>query len=240
MANMKAAAIITAGGTGKRFGAEGEDKLPKQFIPLSGKPIILYSLESFERSKSISEIVVVVPEEWVDHTQNEIINRHNISKVTEVISGGSERQQSVEKGFKSISSDAEIVVIHDGVRPFAIVDLIEEVITAAKESDGAIAAYPSTDTIKRSDSKQFIEDTVARETIWLAQTPQAFKYDILNMAFEKASEDGYLGTDEAALVERIGKDVKLVKSSRYNIKITTPQDIEFGEYIIKSELYKKI
>ncbi len=240
MANIKAAAIITAGGEGKRFGTGGEDKLPKQFIPLSGKPIIVYSLESFESSELVSEIVVVVPEGWVEYTHNEIVNKYNISKVTKVIFGGNERQKSVEKGFKSITSNAEIVVVHDGVRPFATVDLIEEVIAAAQESGGAIAACPSVDTVKKSDSDDHNEDTLARETIWLAQTPQAFKYDIINRAYEKASDDDYLATDEAALVERVGDKVRLVKSSKYNIKITNPEDIEAGEFILNSQIYKKI
>ena len=237
MANINAAAIITAGGTGKRFGTEG---LPKQYTPLCVKPIILHSLESFESCTSISEIVVVVPHGWVEHTQNEIIDRYNFTKVTKVISGGYERQESVEKGLKFISSEPEIVVVHDGVRPFATVDIIDEVVNEAQISDGAIAAYPSIDTIKKSDSDDLIEDTLAREIIWLAQTPQAFKRDILREAFEKASEDAYLGTDESVLVERIGKRVKLVKSSRYNIKITTPEDIEAGEFILNSGIYKKI
>ncbi len=240
MVKIDTAAIITAGGTGKRFGTQGEDKLPKQFTPLSGKPIIVYSLESFESSESVSEIVVVVPEGWVEYTQSEIVDRYNITKVTKVIFGGDERQISVEKGFKSITSDAEIVVVHDGVRPFVTVDLIEQVVASALTSSGAIAAYPSIDTVKKSDSDDLIENTLARETIWLAQTPQAFKYDILNMAYEKASEEGYLGTDEAALVERLGEKVKLVKSSRYNIKITNPEDIEAGEFILKSQIYEKI
>ena len=239
MAKINAAAIITAGGTGKRFGTEGEDKLSKQFIPLSGKPVLVYSLESFQSSKLISEIVVVVPDRWVEYTQHEIVDRFNFTKVKKVVSGGDERHKSVEKGFRSIASEAEIVVVHDGVRPFVTVDLIEEVIDAVQESGGAIAASPSTDTIKQSGSEQLIEDTLPRETIWLAQTPQAFKYKILKEAYRKASEDGYIGTDESALVERIGKKIRLVRSSRYNIKITTPEDIDVGEFILKSKIYKK-
>ncbi len=236
MPNIKAAAIITAGGAGKRFGTEG---VPKQFISLSGKPIIVHSIKSFQSSELILEIIVVVPDRWVEYTQQEVVDKFNLSKVSKVISGGDERQESVEKGFLSISSKPEIVVVHDGVRPFVTVDLIEEVANEAAESGAAIAACPSTDTIKKSTTEQLIESTLPRENIWLAQTPQAFKYALLEQAFEKASEDGYLGTDESLLVERIGKGVKLVKSSKHNIKITTPEDIELGELIIKSGILNK-
>ena len=239
MAKIHAAAIITAGGTGKRFGTQGEDKLSKQFIPLLGKPVLVYSLESFQGSESVSEIVVVVPDGWVEYTQNEIVDRFNFTKVTKVIPGGAQRQKSVEKGLRSITHEPDVVVVHDGVRPFVTVDMVDEVIDAVQESGGAIAASASIDTVKQSGSGQLIENTLPRETIWLAQTPQAFNYEILNEAYRKASEDGYIGTDEAALVERIGKKVKLVRSSRYNIKITTPEDIDVGEFILKSEIYKK-
>jgi len=235
MANMKAAVIITAGGLGKRFG-EGIDKLPKQFIPLSTKPIIAHSIETFESSDFIEEIILVVPDSWVEYTKAQIVDKFDIKKVSKVIVGGAQRQESVERGFKSLSSKPEIVAVHDGVRPFITVDIIDQVITEAANSGGAIAAIPATDTIKQSSSEQIIEKTVARNKIWFAQTPQAFKYEILMHAFEKASEDGYLGTDEAELVERIGREVKLVLGSKNNIKITTTEDLKLGEIILDSDM----
>lgn len=234
MANVKAAVIITAGGVGKRFDGQGGNKLLKQFIPLSGKPIISYSIQSFESSELVSEIIVVVPENQVEYTQTEIVDKYNFQKLLRVVSGGDERQNSVEKGIQSITSDPDVIVVHDGVRPFASPGLIEEVIKEASKTGGAIAAIPATDTIKKSAPKQFIESTLPREQIWFAQTPQAFKSDIIKEAFKKAKEDRYLGTDEAELVERLGKEVKLVLGSKYNIKITTPEDIEIGERIINS------
>ena len=234
MADMKAAVIITAGGLGKRFGEKGDKLLPKQFIHLSAKPIILYSIQSFERSKFISEIVLVVPDKWVEYTETELVDKFDIKKVSKVIAGGAQRQESVERGFKSLSSKPEIVAIHDGVRPFVSLEIIEEVLKHAANSGGAIAAIPATDTIKKSTSAKSIERTLSREDIWFAQTPQAFKYEILLEAYEKASEDGYLGTDEAELVERLGKEVKLVLGSKNNIKITTPEDLKLGELIIDS------
>jgi len=234
MADINAAVIITAGGLGKRFGGKGAEVLPKQFIPLSGKPVIAYSILSFESSEFINEVIVVVPENWVEYTKREIVDKFDLKKVSKVIAGGDERQASVERGIHSISSKPDIVAIHDGVRPFVTLETIEEVITQAGKSGGAIAAIPATDTIKKSGPEEIIENTLPRQDIWFAQTPQAFRYEILKEAFEKASEDGYLGTDESLLVERLGQEIKLVKGSKYNIKITAPEDIELGELILSS------
>lgn len=235
MADMKAAAIITAGGLGKRFGEKGDKLLPKQFISLSAKPIILYSIESFESSDLISEIVLVVPDNWVEYTETEIVNKYSIKKVSRVIGGGDERQKSVESGFKSLTSKPDIVAVHDGVRPFVSLEIIQAVLKQAANSDGAIAAIPATDTVKKSSSKKSIYETLSRDDIWFAQTPQAFKYPVLKEAFEKASKEGYLGTDEAELVERLGKEVKLVLGSKNNIKITTPEDLKLAEQILNSD-----
>ena len=128
---MKAAVIITAGGLGKRFVGEGAELLPKQFIPLSTKPLIVYSIQSFERSKFISEIILVVPDKWVEYTRAEIVDKFNIKKVSKVIAGGAERQESVRNGLNSLSTKPEIVAVHDGVRPFVTLDIIDEVITEA-------------------------------------------------------------------------------------------------------------
>jgi len=237
MADINTAAIITAGGLGKRFDGTG-DTLPKQFIPLSGKPVIAYSILSFESSKLINEIVIVVPENWIEYTKTEIVDKFDIKKVSNVISGGDERQDSVRIGLMALSKTPSIVAVHDGVRPLVTVQTIDEVITQAEKTGGAIAAITATDTIKKSDPEHIIENTLRREDIWFAQTPQAFRYEILKEAFEKASEDGYLGTDEAELVERLGKEIKLVKSSKYNIKITTQEDLELGEIFLASSLHR--
>jgi 2-C-methyl-D-erythritol 4-phosphate cytidylyltransferase len=239
MANINAVAIITAAGLGKRFSAEGANKLPKQFIPLLGKPLIVHSTQCFESSELIKEIILVVPDGWVDYAKSHIVEKFKLSKVSKVIAGGSERQQSVEKGIHSISSKPAVIAVHDGVRPFVTLDLIEEVIIEAGKSGGAIAAFPSTDTIKKSSPEHFIENTVPRDNIWFAQTPQAFRYEVLKQAFEKASQDGYLATDESQLVERLGMEVKLVRSSKHNIKITTPEDFEMGELILRTGLHNK-
>ena len=229
MADIRASAVITAAGQGKRFG-EG---IPKQFMPLQGKPVLLHSVETFSKSDLIGEIVIVVPENWVDSVKIDILEKFGVTKVKNVIPGGPERQDSVRNGFYSLSEKPDIVVVHDGVRPFITLELLEEVIREASDCGGALTALPSSDTIKKSSPDLFVENTVPRESLWFAQTPQAFRYEVLKNAFIRASEDGFTGTDEALLVERTGVKVKIVRGSPYNIKITTPEDFKLGELILK-------
>lgn len=236
MTDIKAAAVITAAGSGKRFG-EGA-QVPKQFFPLGGKPLLAHSVQCFEQSDLVNEIVVVVPSDWVEYTETEIIKTYQLQKVSQVLAGGSERQESVLKGLNALSEQPDIAVVHDGVRPFTTVELIEKVITTATESGAAIAALNCSDTVKKASSNHSIEETMPRENIWFAQTPQAFKYDILRQAMDRASEEGFLGTDESLLLERLGIEVKLVEGSKYNIKITTPEDLEIGELILKQGLHR--
>jgi 2-C-methyl-D-erythritol 4-phosphate cytidylyltransferase len=232
VAEIHSSAIITAAGLGKRFGEDA----PKQFLPLLGKPVLAHSLETVSRCELIDEIIVVVPADRVGYTRKDIVEKLGIPKVGCVIPGGAERQDSVQAGFDALSEKPGIVVVHDGVRPFVSLWLLEEVIKEAYEWGGAIAALPSNDTIKKSTSDGLIENTVPRDSLWFAQTPQAFRYEILKDAFIKASDEGFRGTDESLLVERTGIKVKLVKGSPYNIKITTPEDLRLGELILKEGL----
>lgn len=233
MAKPTAAAIITAGGLGKRFGG----KIVKQFSEINGKPVLAYAVGHFERCDLINEIVIVVPEGWIDFTSTEIVSKYGLQKIKKIITGGAERQNSVENGFMSLSEEIDIVVVHDGVRPFISTELIERVITEASDHGGAIAAIPCTDTIKNASPTDYIMGTILRDGIWFAQTPQAFRYDVLKNAFRKASEDGFIGTDDSLLVERAGQKVKLVEGSKYNIKITTQEDIRYGEFIANNILH---
>lgn len=232
MANVSTAVIITAAGSGKRFG-EGGGGIPKQFAPLNGEPLLAHSIRSFSSCDSITEIVVVVPLEQLEYTQSEIVNRYGFNRVKKLTPGGEERQLSVEKGFHAITDKPDVVIVHDGVRPFVSPEIIESVITEASESGAAICAVPATDTVKQSSPERYIENTLERDGVWLAQTPQGFKYEILDEALRCAREDGYTGTDESILAERIGVKVKLVQGSRYNIKITTKEDIILGELLLK-------
>ena len=225
---MTASAIITAGGRGVRFGSGA----PKQFAALGGKPLLAHSVETFSSLDIISEIVLVAPGDWVAYVEKEIAGIPG-SRVSRVVPGGAERQHSVENGFNSLLGEPDVVVVHDGVRPFASASLIEEVIREAYVHGAALAALPSGDTVKKAGETGLVESTVPRDTLWLAQTPQAFRYGVLREAFEKAREDGFLATDEALLAERIGAHVKLVKGSPHNIKITTREDLALGELFLK-------
>jgi 2-C-methyl-D-erythritol 4-phosphate cytidylyltransferase len=221
---------------GKRFGGS----LKKQFQNLIGKPVLSYSIESFESSPLIEEIILVVPEDFISFCNKEIVAKFGFKKVTKVIPGGKERRDSVERGFNSLLDEIDIVLIHDGVRPFLTIGMIEEVIKEASKAGGAIIALPVKDTIKKSSSGNYIERTVSRESLWLAQTPQAFRYDVLKRAYEGTRENDFAVTDESSLVERLGVQVKLVEGSEFNIKITTEEDLLLGELILKEEIYKDV
>lgn len=228
VADIRASAVIAAAGQGKRFG----DSLPKQFLTLGGKPVLSYSLETFSKSDLIGEIIVVVPEDWVRTVKTDIVDRLSIPKVTKIIPGGPERQDSVLNGFNSLSGKPGIVAVHDGARPLVPLSLLEEVIREASAHGAALSALPSSDTIKKSSPDMYADGTVPRDSLWFAQTPQAFGYDVLKKAFSKAADDRFTGTDESQLVERTGVRVKIVKGSPYNIKITTPEDLALGELIL--------
>lgn len=207
--------------------------MPKQFLPLRGKPVLAYSVETFSKSDLIGEIIIVVPEDWARTVKTDIVDRLSIPKVTKIIPGGPERQDSVLNGFNSLSGTPDVVAVHDGARPLVSLELLEEVILEASACGAALAALPSNDTIKKSSPEMYVDGTVPRESLWFAQTPQAFRYEVLKNALSKAAEDRFTGTDESLLVERTGVKVKIVKGSPYNIKITTPEDLALGELILK-------
>lgn len=206
--------------------------MPKQFLPLRGKPVLAYSVETFSKSDLIGEIIIVVPEDWARTVKTDIVDRLSIPKVTKIIPGGPERQDSVLNGFNSLSGTPDVVAVHDGARPLVSLELLEEVILEASACGAALAALPSNDTIKKSSPEMYVDSTVPRESLWFAQTPQAFGYEVLKNALSKAAEDGFTGTDESLLVERTGVRVKIVKGSPYNIKITTAEDLALGELIL--------
>lgn len=228
MFKVKATAIIAAAGLGKRFSLRNR----KQFQPLGGKPVIVHSIERFEQSPSIGEIILVVSEDSIGYCREEIVKKFRFKKITRIVPGGEERQHSVNRGFSSISNETDIVIVHDGVRPFVTVDLIEKAVKGALESGGAIVGIPANDTVKES-YEGYIQRTLPRESIWLAQTPQAFRCDILKRAYEMSEWDGFLDTDESSLVERLGIKVKLVRGSQMNIKITTREDLRFAESALR-------
>ena len=220
-------AVVPAGGTGKRMGAG----TPKQFLMLDGVPLMLHSLRALERAPSVSEVVLVVPKQERTRALTEVVERYGLKKVLKVVSGGATRQESVHHGLNEVDEDAEIVVVHDAVRPFVTEDLIERSIEAARKHGGAIVAVPMKDTPKQAGADRLIQRTLDRAELWLAQTPQTFRRALVVEAYRKAEVEHVHGTDDAALVERLGHQVGIVEGSWENIKITTPEDLVLAEAI---------
>lgn len=205
----------------------------KPFLPLVGRPVLVHTLLPFERSPLIDAIILVVPDDDREMCRKEIVNAFGFQKVIDVVAGGAERQDSVMAALNSLAASWDIIVVHDGARPFVTVDLIERVVKTAMKSGAAIAAVPVKDTIKEVVDGT-VTRTVPREGLWSVQTPQAFRAELLVEAHERAEEDGFYGTDEAALVERLGRTVSIVEGSYENIKITTPEDIVIGEATVRA------
>ncbi len=220
-------AIVVAAGAGKRFNSE----IPKQFLNLKGKIILAYSIEKLEKSNLVDEIIVVVPEKFIDFCQKNIITKYNFKKVSRVISGGSTRQSSVQNGLLNVDKKCNLVLVHDGVRPLIELKQIEAVIKSAKKSKAAILAVPVKETLKRVNRK-IIAKTEDRRNFYLAQTPQVFGKNLLLKAFKKAKKDRFVGTDCSSLVERLGVKIKIIEGSKINIKITNKEDFGLAEKIL--------
>ncbi len=226
----KTTAILLAGGKGLRMG----DDIPKQFLPLAGRPVVLHSLEKFEGSDWVHEIVLVLPEGHRDFFKRHVLKEQNFSKLKKQIVGGITRQDSSYEGFKSLDSFPDVVIVHDVARPLVSSQVIEECIRVAYQEGASLAAKQASDTIKECDKDGKVLNTHDRKKIFIAQTPQAFRYEILKKALESAYEDHFQGTDEASLVERIGHPVKVVATQSSNIKLTQPEDFLFAEAILKN------
>ena len=222
-------AIIPAAGSGRRIGSSSH----KQFMELGGKPVIIHTLERFQQSSAIDEIVVVFPPDNVEEFSS-IITAYGFHKPIRFVAGGERRQDSVHQAFLSVNGkQTEIVAIHDAVRPLVEVDLIQRVVERARLTGAAIAAIQAVDTIKEVSSQDVVVATLNRSALRQVQTPQAFAYRIMREAFQRAYADGYYGTDDSSLVERIGIQVAVVPGSPLNIKITTPADVRYAELILR-------
>jgi 2-C-methyl-D-erythritol 4-phosphate cytidylyltransferase len=204
--------------------------VPKQFRALMGKPILHYTLKTFQESGLIDSLVLVVPENELEHARADWLEHPAIVK--QVVAGGKQRQDSVFRGYQALPVDTDIILIHDGVRPFLSKDMIQETISTATRFGAAITAIPVNDTIKQVDNAGKVERTVDRKGLWRVQTPQAFRYDLLGEAFRNAEKNSFYGTDEGALIEHLGQEVRVVAGSEWNLKITRPEDLVLSESIV--------
>ena len=222
------AVVVPAGGSGTRMGNES----PKQFLQLGGVPLLIHALRVFESSRTIAEIVVVVPRDSVTYCQEELLPQFAFSKIGTVIAGGARRQDSVWNGLQAVDERTKIVVVHDAVRPFVTGAMVEEVVGGARTHGAAIVAIPLHDTVKQVTPDGMIETTLDRQRLWSAQTPQAFDVELLREAHRSSREAGVEATDDAFLVELIGHRVAIVNGSPDNIKVTRPEDLVMGEAIL--------
>ncbi len=239
---MKVIVIIPAAGLGTRMVGAAKDAakpaLSKQFAELGGVPIIIRTLRRFAELPEIDEIYVALRRTEQDQFRPRL-EQEKLAKPVRLVDGGEHRQESVGNALRAVNaSDDDIVLVHDAVRPLVDREIILNVIEQVKKTGAAIAGVPAVDTIKqveRTAEGAVITTTVPRERAVLAQTPQGFKFSIIKKAFDEALNDGFTGTDEASLIERMGGDVSVVMGSPKNLKITTPGDLELAEFYIQNK-----
>jgi 2-C-methyl-D-erythritol 4-phosphate cytidylyltransferase len=233
---MKVVAIIPAAGLGTRMAPGGKRAQPsKQFFEINGAPIVIHTLRVFARNQQVNQILVALRKNEMERF-NRQLEKEKLAAKVQVVEGGEHRQESVANALASLkASKDDIVLVHDAVRPFVDDEIIGNVIREVEKHGAAIAGLPAVDTIKqveRTADGAIITSTTPRERVVQAQTPQGFRYELIKRAFDSAAEDGFIGTDEASLVERLGEDVWVVMGSARNIKITTPNDMELAEFLI--------
>lgn len=227
-------AIIVAAGKGTRMNS----RVRKQYLLLAGRPVLCHTLLVFDTCSLVDRIFLVIPEEDFEFCRKNILSSLNFQKEINLVPGGAKRQDSVYKGLLAIDNKDGIVVVHDGVRPFISSEQLVACIDGARGYGACILGIPAYDTLKSVNILGYINKTVEKDTVWLAQTPQAFQYDLLIKAHENAKQEGYTGTDDALLVERLKIDVKVITGSRYNIKITTDEDLELARTMFQHKMQK--
>ncbi|HHV30594.1 2-C-methyl-D-erythritol 4-phosphate cytidylyltransferase [Acetivibrio mesophilus] len=227
-------AVVVAAGKGTRMNMD----INKQYIKVCGIPLLARTLKVFEDCSLIDEVVLVVSNSDMFYCKQNVVEAYELKKVKMLVAGGEQRQDSVYNGLIQVNNESDIIIIHDGARPFINDEIIENCIEAAQEYGASTVAVPVKDTIKSADSGGFVKETLERSTLWAIQTPQAFLKDVIIKAHEKAADDGFYGTDDTVLAERMGIRTKLVMGSYNNIKITTREDLTFAEAVIgNAEVY---
>jgi 2-C-methyl-D-erythritol 4-phosphate cytidylyltransferase len=227
---LRVVALIPAAGQGRRMGAEK----PKAFLPLGGLPILAHTLRKFEDCPQVDEVLPLVPPGEAMGWAEEIIARCGLKKVLRIVPGGPERQESVYRGLQAVRGKADWVLIHDGVRPFVPPGLIQEALSETFQWKAVVVALPANETIKEVSPEKAVLRTVDRRRLWMIQTPQSFEFPLILRAHEEARKAGFGGTDDASLVERLGIPVRILQGSRFNFKITTPEDLVLAEALLKN------
>jgi 2-C-methyl-D-erythritol 4-phosphate cytidylyltransferase len=227
---MRVNAVIVAAGEGKRIGTH----IPKLFLPLASRPLILHTLSRFAESQTVRKVVLVTAEKEMARCQNLIRSDSQLRCLEFVLhSGGPRRQDSVSRGLSRLDSDCEVVVIHDGVRPFVSSRLIDQCVEVAFREGAVVVGVPVRDTIKVLSKDRRFRETPPRNSLWEVQTPQVFRVEIIREAYDRAAREGTEATDDAMLVERLGKSVRLLEGRTSNIKITVPEDLLFAEALLR-------
>lgn len=231
MEKERCTAIVLAAGSGKRMGT----KIQKQYLELEGKPILYYALHAFQVSSVIDEIILVTGKEQREYCQKEIVERFGLDKVTRIVAGGAERYHSVWNGLLACPEEG-YVFIHDGARPFVDEEMILRAYEAVREDRACVVGMPVKDTIKLADEDGYIAQTPDRDLVWMIQTPQVFEMELVRAAYGKLMEQAEVKvTDDAQVVEAMMyEDVKLVRGSYENIKITTPEDLKIAKVFLKN------
>jgi len=230
--------VVAAGGRGRRFGSD----VPKQFQTLSGVPILVHTLRKFESSALTNRIILILPENFIPWFEASILSVYPFSKLAEIVAGGETRQESVYHGLRRVDAERNpFVAIHDGVRPFFGPQCLEEGRRILQNVPAvAVGALP-VETVKQVSSRAFVTRTQKRESLHMVQTPQMFHTRLIQAVHEDAREKGWVASDDATLMERAGYPVRILLGSRWNIKITEPEDLEIGEVLLKLEdkLFRK-
>lgn len=231
---MKTKAIILSAGKGTRM----NQSISKQYLMLGNQTILSYSLEVFQKSP-VDEIILVTAKEDIEYVKNNIIKSHKIDKVTKIVAGGQERYLSVYQGLLA-AGDCDYIMIHDGARPFLTLDIIKDSIQAVQKYRACAVGVPLKDSIKKVGQEGYIVENIERKDVWQVQTPQSFSYPLILNAYEKLLLSDIEPTDDTSVVEYFTETkVKMLFGNYENIKITTPEDLEYGEYIIKKRIRKE-
>jgi 2-C-methyl-D-erythritol 4-phosphate cytidylyltransferase len=224
-------AVVVASGTGSRFGRDEG----KQLTELAGIPLVGHAVLALERCADVDEVVLVCHPDRVTDVSAQVVVALGLAKVSRVLPGGETRQESVAAGLGAVSEGASIIVVHDGARPLVTPDIFTRAIEALRcdaAADGVVVGHPAIDTLKSVDAHRTVTGTPDRARLWVAQTPQVFRARVLRRAHSDASASGFIGTDDASLVERAGGVVRMVEGPRHNIKVTVPEDLVFAAALL--------